>query len=87
VIGANMRCKLFVALQLEVAHHFIDRWAGGSARRFEPPATFGATKTSKTLFLNPNQLPAHEGQILQAANSEGLSATLHTWKSVVRWNV
>jgi len=25
VIGANMGCKLFVALQLEVAHHFIDR--------------------------------------------------------------
>ena len=24
VIGANMQCKLFVALQLEVAHHFIE---------------------------------------------------------------
>jgi hypothetical protein len=26
---------------------------------FEPPATFGATKTPKTLLLNPYQLPAH----------------------------
>jgi hypothetical protein len=54
-----MGFKLFVALQLEVAHHFIERCAGGRIRRFEPPATFGATKTPKTLFLNPHQLPAH----------------------------
>ena len=59
VIGANMQCKRFVALQLEVAHHFIERFAGGRTRGFEPPATFGATKTLKTLFLNPYQLPAH----------------------------
>ena len=59
VIGANMRCELFVAQQLEVAHHFIERCAGGRTRRFEPPATFGATKTPKTLLLNPCQLPAH----------------------------
>src|ERR1700681_1557847 len=54
-----MGCKLFVPLQLEVAHHFIERFAGGRTRRLEPPATFGATKTLKTLFLNPYQLPAH----------------------------
>jgi hypothetical protein len=54
-----MGCKLLVALQLEVAHHFIERFAGGRTRGFEPPATFGATKTLKTLFLNPYQLPAH----------------------------
>jgi hypothetical protein len=54
-----MGCKLFVALQLEVAHQFIERFAGGRTRGFEPPATFGATKTLKTLLLNPYQLPAH----------------------------
>jgi hypothetical protein len=53
VIGANMRYKLFVALQLEVAHHFIERFAGGRTSGLEPPTTFGATKTLKTLFLNP----------------------------------
>jgi len=47
VIGANMQRKLFVALQLEVAHHFIERCAGDRARSFEPPATLGATKTPK----------------------------------------
>jgi hypothetical protein len=59
VIGANMHCKLFVALQLEVAHHFIERHARRRTRRSEPPATFGATKTPKPLLLNPHQLPAH----------------------------
>ncbi|MGA2022474.1 MAG: hypothetical protein ABSH02_17915 [Candidatus Sulfotelmatobacter sp.] len=48
-----MRGKLLVALQLEVAHHFIEGFAGGGARRFEPPAAFGAAKTPKTLLLNP----------------------------------
>ena len=59
VIGANMRCKFFVALQLEVAHHFIERCPGGRTRGLEPPVTFGATKTPKTLLLNPYQLPVH----------------------------
>jgi hypothetical protein len=59
VLGATMGCKLFVALQLEVTHQFIERFAGGRTRGFEPPATFGATKTLKTLLLNPHQLPAH----------------------------
>jgi hypothetical protein len=59
VIGATMQCKLFVALQLEVAHHFIERCAGGRSRRSAPPATFGATKTPKTLLFNPHQFPAH----------------------------
>jgi hypothetical protein len=53
VIGANMQCKRFVALQLEVAHHFIERCAGGPTGGFEPPATFGTTKTPKTLLVNP----------------------------------
>jgi hypothetical protein len=72
VIVANMGCELFVALQLEVAHHFSERRAGRRSRRFEPPATFGATKTPKTLLLDPYQFPAHGGQILQAANLDGL---------------
>jgi len=59
VISASMGGELLVALQLEVAHHFIERCAGGRTRRFEPPTTFGATKTTKTLLLNPYQLPAH----------------------------
>jgi hypothetical protein len=59
MIGANMQCKLFVALQLEVVHHFIERCAGGSTRRFKPPATVGAAKTPKTQLFNPHQLPAH----------------------------
>jgi hypothetical protein len=59
MIGANMGFKLFVALQLEVAHHFSERFAFRSTGRFEPPSTFGATKTPKTLPVNPYQLPAH----------------------------
>ena len=59
VIGANMQCKSFVALQLEVALHFIERCAGEPTGGFEPPATFRTTKTPKTLLVNPYQLPAH----------------------------
>ena len=59
VIGANMGCKLFVALRLELAHHFIEGVAGRRSRSFEPPVTFGTPKTPKTLPLNPHQLPAH----------------------------
>ena len=65
-MGANMGCELFVALQLEVAHHFIERCAGGFAGRFESPATLGATKTPKTLLLNPYELPAH-GRLCRCA--------------------
>lgn len=59
VIGANMQCKFFVSLQLEVAHHVIERWASGCTRGFEPPATFRATKTSKALLFNPHHFPTH----------------------------
>jgi hypothetical protein len=52
--------KLLVALQLEVVHHFIERRAGGPIGGFEPPATFGTSKTLKTLLFNPYQLPAHD---------------------------
>jgi hypothetical protein len=57
-----MQREFLVALQLEVAHHLIERSAAGRTRRLEPPATFGATKTPKTLLLNPYQLPAHREQ-------------------------
>jgi len=63
-----MQCKLCVALQLKVSHHFIERFAGERTRRLEPPATFGATKTPKTLLLNPYQLPAH-GRLCRCAPS------------------
>jgi hypothetical protein len=70
--------KLFVALQLEVSQHFIERRAGRRFSRLEPPATFRTTKAPKTLLLNPYQLPAHGGKILQAANLDGLSGRLQT---------
>src|SRR5579863_4509870 len=59
VIGANMQRKLFIALQLEVAHHFVERCAGGRTRRFERPATFRTAKTAKMLLINPNQISVH----------------------------
>ena len=66
MIGANMQCELLVALQLEVAHHFIERCAAGCTRGFEPPGTFGTTKTPKTRLLEPYQLPAH-GRLCRCA--------------------
>lgn len=66
VIGADVQPKLFVALRLELAQHFIERCAGGRPRWFEAPATFRTTKTSKTLLLNPYQLAAH-GQLCLGA--------------------
>jgi len=59
VFGANMQCERFVALQLKVPHHFIERYARGRSRRLEPPATFGAAKSTKMLLFNPHQFPAH----------------------------
>lgn len=59
VIGAKVGRKLFVTLPPEVFLHLIERCAQGRIGRFEPPATFGATKPPKTLLLNPYQLPHH----------------------------
>jgi hypothetical protein len=61
-----MQCKFFVSLQLEVAHHFIERCATGCTRGLESPATFGATKTAKTLLFNPHQFPVH-GRLCRCA--------------------
>jgi hypothetical protein len=58
--------KLRVALQLKVAHHFIERCASGRTRRFEAPVTLGATKTPKTPLLNPHEIPAH-GRLCRSA--------------------
>jgi hypothetical protein len=66
VIGANMGCKLFVALQLEVPHHFIEGFTRGRSRRIKPPGAFRATKTEKTLLINPYQPPAH-GRLCRGA--------------------
>jgi hypothetical protein len=97
VIGTNMGCKLLVALRLEVAHHFVERRAGRRSRGFEPPATFGTTKTPKMIPLNPNQLSAHGEHILQAPiwmvcrasygeGRLGNASFLGTWCSDVKWN-
>jgi hypothetical protein len=43
VFGANMRFKLFVALQLKVPQHFIERFSNGRLRGFEDPGAFRAT--------------------------------------------
>jgi hypothetical protein len=75
VIGANMQCKLFVALQLEVARHFIERCARGRTRGVEPPAAFGATETPKTSLLDPYQLPVH-GRLCRCAPT--LSDRMHS---------
>src|SRR5450759_5640975 len=59
VIGADMRRKLSVALQLAVPHHFIMRIASGLARGVEHSGAFGATKTPKTFFVDPYKPAGH----------------------------
>jgi hypothetical protein len=54
-----MGCKLFVALQLEIPHHFIERFARGRGRRIKPPRAFRASKTAKTPFFDPHKLAGH----------------------------
>jgi hypothetical protein len=57
--GADMQTKFMVALQLKVAHHFIERLASGRARRVEDPGAGGTAKAPKMRLINPNQLSAH----------------------------
>jgi hypothetical protein len=59
VIGANMGRKFFIALQLEVPHHFIEGFTRGRSRRIKPPGTFRASKTEKTPFVDPDKLAGH----------------------------
>jgi hypothetical protein len=54
-----MGCKLFVALQLEVPHHFIERSTRGRSRRMKPPGAFRASKTVKTRFFDPYKLAGY----------------------------
>jgi hypothetical protein len=54
-----MQYELLVTLQLELAHHFIERCPAKRAPRFEPPPTLGTTKAAEILLLDPYQLPAH----------------------------
>jgi len=54
-----MGSKLFVELPPDVELHFLERCVGGRIRKFEPPATFGATKPPKTRLLDPYHLPPH----------------------------
>src|SRR5580698_2320471 len=61
VVGASMKAKFLVALQLKIPHHFIKRCAGRRPRSLEPPAAFGTTKTPKILCFYPNQLATHGG--------------------------
>jgi hypothetical protein len=68
VIGANMELEFFVALQLEVAHHFVEGSAEGDTRGFESPSTLGATETAKMLLLNPYQLTVH-GRLCRRART------------------
>jgi hypothetical protein len=51
-----MRGKLLVALQLEVLHHFIERFTRGRSRRLKPPGAFRASKTVKAPFFDPYNL-------------------------------
>jgi hypothetical protein len=87
MISANVGFELPVAFRLEVVHHFTKSCAVGRAGGCEPPVTLGATKATKTLLLNPYQLPCHEGAQLTGANFDGLSGVLHRWKIFGRGNV
>jgi hypothetical protein len=83
VISANMGGKLVVALQLEVVHHFIERDAGWPAGGFEPPATFGTTKTLKTLLFNPHQFPSH-GYLRRGEKMQNLRSVLKALNRLTR---
>jgi hypothetical protein len=76
VIGANMQCKLFVALRLEVLRHFIKGIASGRARRGEHPSTLGTTKTSKTLFFDPYKPAEHPMERPIVCNKHGVGPYL-----------
>jgi len=54
-----MGCKLFVALQLEVSHNFIEGFTRGRSRRIKPPGAIRASKTAKTVFFDPYKRAWH----------------------------
>jgi transposase-like protein len=59
MFSANIGCEIFIALQLVVLLHFIQRFAGGWSRRIEHPCAFGAAPAPKTLFFDPYQFAEH----------------------------
>ena len=67
-----MQSKFLIALHLEVAHHFGERCTAGRTGRLEPPATVGATKTSKMPLINPYQISVH-GFLCRYAPQRGAS--------------
>src|SRR6202158_4654304 len=88
-----MQRKLLVALQLKVAHRFIERLANGRARRVKDPGAFGATPTAQTWLFNPYQLPthgcpcrrAHRGltpRVVRSANLGAAEDALISWRSL-----
>lgn len=58
VIGADMRCELFVAPLFVVTLHLIERIPCGRTRRVELPCTFGASPAVKILSFDPYQFAA-----------------------------
>lgn len=69
VFGANMGCKIFIALILVLLHHFIERFPGGRSRRIKHPNAFGATPPLRTLSFGPYQFAPH-----------GLHCTPRIWR-------
>lgn len=78
-----MRRKLFVALQGELFHHCIERSASGLFRKFEPPATLGATEPPKLRFLNPDQLASHGRLDSCAPTSTRVLGRRETWSFTI----
>jgi hypothetical protein len=55
-----MACKIFIAPQLEVLFHFIERIASGRSRGIEHPCAIRASPALKTLFFYPYQFARHD---------------------------
>ena len=72
VPGAQMRCKLPVALPLVVLLHIIYRAAGGHTQRVELPCAFGTSPTLEALCFNPHHLSTHCGITSYAIYEEGV---------------
>jgi len=51
--------KFLIALQLEVPHHFIERFTRGRSRRIKPPGACRASKTAKARLFDPYKLAGH----------------------------
>ena len=58
VIGADMRCELFVAPLLVVTLHLIERIPSGRTRRVELPCAFRTSPAVKILPFDPYQFAA-----------------------------